>query len=84
MNLPIETEQEEDGRWIAEVTTLSGVMIYGPTREQAIARVSVAFHEGQGSPRLPVTDWLDDQAAIRRFSQSARASGLARLRILSA
>jgi predicted RNase H-like HicB family nuclease len=39
MKLAIETEQEEDGRWIAEVTTLSGVMIYGPTREEAIARV---------------------------------------------
>jgi predicted RNase H-like HicB family nuclease len=39
MNLPIELEQEEDGRWIAEVTTLSGVMVYGQTREEAIARV---------------------------------------------
>ena len=40
MNLPIETEREDDGRWIAEVTTLSGVMGYGRTREEAIARVS--------------------------------------------
>ena len=39
MNLPIETEREDDGRWIAEVTTLSGVMVYGQTREEAIARV---------------------------------------------
>ena len=39
MTLPIELEQEEDGRWIAEVTTLSGVMVYGQTREEAIARV---------------------------------------------
>ena len=39
MNLPIELEQEEDGRWIAEVTTISGVMIYGQTREEAITRV---------------------------------------------
>jgi predicted RNase H-like HicB family nuclease len=40
MNLPIELEQEEDGRWIAEVTTLLGVMAYGRTREDAIARVA--------------------------------------------
>ena len=39
MNLPIEHEQEEDGRWIAEITTLSGDIVYGQTREQAIARV---------------------------------------------
>lgn len=32
----IELEQEEDGRWIAEVTDLSGVMAYGKTREQAL------------------------------------------------
>lgn len=35
----IETEQEEDGRWLAEVTELSGVMAYGTTSEQAVARV---------------------------------------------
>jgi predicted RNase H-like HicB family nuclease len=32
----IELEQEEDGRWIAEVTDLPGVMAYGKTREQAL------------------------------------------------
>ena len=36
MHLTIETEQEEDGRWIAEVTELPGVMAYGQTREQAL------------------------------------------------
>ena len=30
MNLTIETEQEEDGRWIAEVPELTGVLAYGP------------------------------------------------------
>ena len=39
MILPIEAEQEEDGRWIAEITTLSGVMVYGRAREEAIPRV---------------------------------------------
>jgi predicted RNase H-like HicB family nuclease len=35
--LNIELDQEEDGRWIAEVTSLSGVMVYGESREAAIA-----------------------------------------------
>lgn len=39
MTLTIETEQEEDGRWIAEAPDLPGVLAYGSTREQAVARV---------------------------------------------
>jgi predicted RNase H-like HicB family nuclease len=35
----IEIEQEADGHWIAEIPDLSGVMAYGATREQAVARV---------------------------------------------
>ena len=39
MKYIIEIEREEDGRWIAEVRELSGVMTYGQSREEAIARV---------------------------------------------
>ena len=39
MNLPIELEQEEDGRWIAEIAELDGVLVYGDTREDAIRNV---------------------------------------------
>ena len=39
MKLQIEVEREDDGRWIAEVPELSGVMAYGQTNDQAIARV---------------------------------------------
>lgn len=35
----IELEQEEDGRWIAEVMELPGVMAYGQTKEEALAKV---------------------------------------------
>jgi predicted RNase H-like HicB family nuclease len=35
----IETEQEEDGRWIAEVPALSGVLVYGATEADATAKV---------------------------------------------
>jgi predicted RNase H-like HicB family nuclease len=36
--LQLEVEREEDGRWIAEVVELPGVLAYGPTREEAIER----------------------------------------------
>ncbi len=35
----IELEREDDGRWIAEVQELSGVMAYGSSSEEAMARV---------------------------------------------
>jgi len=38
-DMKIEIEQEVDGRWIAEVTDLSGVLAYGQTRADAIAKV---------------------------------------------
>lgn len=39
MRFVIEIEQEEDGRWLAEVPDLPGVMTYARSREDAIARV---------------------------------------------
>ena len=39
MLFTIEDEQEEDGRWLAEVLELPGVLAYGLTREVALARV---------------------------------------------
>ena len=35
----IEIEQEEDGRWIADIPALPGVMLYGETEEEAKTRV---------------------------------------------
>ena len=35
MTFKIEIEQEEDGRWIAEVVELPGVMVYGKTPDEA-------------------------------------------------
>ena len=37
--LEIELEREEDGRWIADVPALPGVMTYGSTREEALRNV---------------------------------------------
>jgi len=38
MQFTVETEQEDNGRWIGEVTELRGVLAYGQTRDEAIAR----------------------------------------------
>ena len=37
----VEIEREDDGRWIAEVVALPGVMTYGPTRDDALAKADV-------------------------------------------
>ena len=39
MNFEVETEQESDGRWIAEIPRIPGAMAYGATRSEAISRV---------------------------------------------
>ena len=39
MILNIEVEQEEDGRWIAEIAELPGVMAHGTSPEDAKSRV---------------------------------------------
>ncbi|MDP2899306.1 MAG: type II toxin-antitoxin system HicB family antitoxin [bacterium] len=39
MTFRLEIEQEEDGRWIAEVMDLPGVLAYGQTSEEAKAKV---------------------------------------------
>ena len=38
MNFTIVHEREEDGRWIAEVPELPGVLAYGATREEAMVK----------------------------------------------
>jgi predicted RNase H-like HicB family nuclease len=35
----VEVEREEDGRWIAEVPSLPGVMVYAETRDEAMLKV---------------------------------------------
>ncbi len=35
MKFTVELEEEVDGRWIAEILELPGVMVYGDTRDEA-------------------------------------------------
>ena len=39
MTFTVELERENDGRWIAEVPALSGVLCYGQDRDEAVAKV---------------------------------------------
>ena len=38
MNFMIESEQEQDGRWLAEVAGIPGVLAYGATQSEAMAK----------------------------------------------
>ena len=58
--LRIELEQEDDGRWIAEILALPGVMVYGATPEDAVLKVkalalrvlSERLDQGEAVPEL--------------------------------
>jgi predicted RNase H-like HicB family nuclease len=41
MNFTLECEQEDDGRWIAEVPELPGVLSYGESALDAMAKAEV-------------------------------------------
>jgi predicted RNase H-like HicB family nuclease len=44
MRFDIEIEREDDGRWIAEVPELPGVMVYGDDRASAVAKAQALAH----------------------------------------
>jgi predicted RNase H-like HicB family nuclease len=80
----LEIEREDDGRWITEIPELPGVMSYGATRDEAIAKAEalalrvLADHleHGEDVPALLQIGWT-----IKRQSggshRSADAGGMA-------
>ena len=56
----VETEQESDGRWIAEIPQIPGALSYGATRDEAVARVEALglrvlaerIEQGEPSPEI--------------------------------
>jgi predicted RNase H-like HicB family nuclease len=60
VRLTVELEREDDGRWIAEIVELPGVMGYGGTREEAIGKVE----------RLAI-DVISDRVAHGELASSA-------------
>lgn len=63
MKLTIELDLESDGRWIAEIVDLPGVLVYGASREQAIAKaqalalqvVAEMLESGERQPESAIT-----------------------------
>lgn len=41
MNLTLQCERENDGRWLAEVSQLPGVLAYGASANEAMAKAEV-------------------------------------------
>ena len=41
MQLTLEVEREDDGRWLAEVPELPGVLVYGASAEEAMSKAEV-------------------------------------------
>jgi len=41
VDFSIECEREEDGRWLAEVPQLPGVLAYGATADEAMAKAEI-------------------------------------------
>ena len=39
--LKVEFDREEDGRWIADIPELPGVMVYGESKQDALVKVQV-------------------------------------------
>jgi predicted RNase H-like HicB family nuclease len=62
MKLTLQIEEETDGRWIAEVPELPGVLAYGSSREKAIASAEALalrvlaerLENGEAIPQIPI------------------------------
>jgi predicted RNase H-like HicB family nuclease len=58
--LRVELEEEDDGRWLAEVIDLPGVLAYGADREEALAKaealalrvIADRLEQGERAPAL--------------------------------
>lgn len=63
MKYNIQFEQEHDGRWIAEVSDLPGVLAYGGTKNEALAKVEALalrvvaekIEHGESSPDFTIS-----------------------------
>jgi predicted RNase H-like HicB family nuclease len=61
---PIEVEQETDGRWIAAIPEVPGMMAYGETQEQAIAQVKALILQVIGG------ETVSEQLQIQSISKA--------------
>lgn len=67
----VEFDREDDGRWIAEIPKLPGVMAYGLTKKEALQKVyaitlrTLADGIERGKALAPVTKLFDYEVAHR-------------------
>ena len=76
--LKVELEQEEDGRWLAEVIDLPGVLAYGATRDEALARaealalrvIADRLEHGERAPELNNPPSALSRFVAKNYSQT--------------
>jgi len=66
MNFEVELEQETDGRWIAEIPEIPGVLAYGLTPMQAKARAKAL------ALRV-LAEWMENESAVPGINSIAFA-----------
>jgi predicted RNA binding protein YcfA (HicA-like mRNA interferase family)/predicted RNase H-like HicB family nuclease len=66
MNFEVEFEQEDDGRWIAEIVAIPGVLVYGLTPLQAGQRARALALRVLADP-----DWLENETLISSINLTA-------------
>ena len=83
VNLTIDLDREEDGRWIAEALELPGVMCYGHTRDEAISNAErlaievIADRIAHGElPSSAATFHDQDEIGPRMLARVANRTGL--------
>lgn len=59
-------DREEDGRWIAEVPALPGVMVYGSTKQEALLRVQALAYR-------VIADRIEDEKKLQNSVKFASA-----------
>jgi len=72
--LKVESEREDDGRWIAEVPALPGVLTYGETEAQARARVPGSRTANRCRERSPMFLKLHEPLAGGKGPAHARSA----------
>jgi predicted RNase H-like HicB family nuclease len=60
VELKIETEREDDGRWIAEITNMPGVMCYGDSQDSATAAA-------QALALRVLADQIEHESSVQRL-----------------
>ena len=76
--MTIEVEQDDDGRWLAEVPDIPGVLAYGETREEAIERVHAATLDTYERAVLLASHWQRAGDFLQAARWNERAAGFVR------